>query len=162
MVLPAAVNFGFVSLNASNHPIGFPARNVLLISDGQTPLLVPSLALDDPDVGFQLGIRDPGGLQPAPVTPGVAYQVAPGDAMIIEVRFIPARVGPAETRLVAVTNAGRFETRCWVTAYSDVLRDPPCVLFSARAGSQLPRPHSESHEIEVDGYGSTVASPPGP
>jgi hypothetical protein len=31
--------------------------------------------------------------------------------MVIEVRFIPVGVGPVETRLVATTNAGRFETR---------------------------------------------------
>ena len=110
-ISPAAAYFGMVSLDASNHPIGFPTRNVLLESNGQTPLLIQSLAMDDLALGFTFGIRDPGSVEPQTVTPGVLYQVEPGTFMLIEVRFVPQNLGPVETRLVALTNAGRFETR---------------------------------------------------
>ncbi len=110
-MLPAVVNFGIVGLDASNHPLGFPTRNVLLISNGQTPLLVQSLVLDDPARGFTFGIRDLGRVEPQTMTSGILYQVEPGDTMVIEVRFVPENPGPVETRLVALTNAGRLETR---------------------------------------------------
>lgn len=108
-MVPAEVNFGLVDVDASNYPLGFPTRNVLLVSSGDTPLLIDSLALDDGGVGFSFVIRDPGRLQPEPLTPGVLYQIEEGDAMIIEVRFVPAGVGPVETRLRALTNAGPLE-----------------------------------------------------
>jgi hypothetical protein len=110
-ISPAVAYFGMVSLDASNHPIGFPIRNVLLESNGQTPLLIQSLAMDDLALGFTFGIRDPGSVESQTVTPGVLYQVEPGTFMLIEVRFVPQNLGPVETRLVALTNAGRFETR---------------------------------------------------
>jgi hypothetical protein len=69
------------------------------------------LDLDDPALGFSFGIRDPGSLEPELVTPGALYQIAEADMMIVEVRFVPVGVGPVETNLVALTNAGRLEVR---------------------------------------------------
>jgi hypothetical protein len=112
-VLPTLIDFGFVHLHASNDPqsrLGFPTRNVLLISDGQTPLLIRSLGLDDDALGFSFGIRDPG-LQPEPLALDVPYQIDAGGAMVIEVQFVPVVLGLVETQLVALTNSGRLETR---------------------------------------------------
>lgn len=43
--------------------------------------------------------------------PGVLCQIQERDAMVAEVRFVPVGVGPVETKLVALTNAGRLEVR---------------------------------------------------
>lgn len=109
-LLPEVINFGFVNIHASNHPLGFPARNALITSVGQTPLLIQSLELENPNLGFSFGLLEP---PPAGTiaTPGVLYSIDPGNSMTIQIRFVPAGVGPVETKLVARTNAGRLELR---------------------------------------------------
>lgn len=98
---PSMINFGNVDVHASNRPSGFPLppRNAIIESTGQTPLIIQSLALEDPNLGFGFS----GGAQ---------YQIEPGDSMIIhQIRFIPQDLGPVETKLIARTNAGELEIR---------------------------------------------------
>jgi hypothetical protein len=109
-VLPEVIHFGFVDFQTSNHPLGFPVRNGFLGSNGQTPLLIESLSLTDPAIGFSFTV-----VQAPPfdglLAPGVLYQVGPGHFLDFQVRFVPVVPGPVETTLVAETNVGRFEVR---------------------------------------------------
>lgn len=84
------------------------------VADGSSPNSVPLIE-------FSVRTLRPGSvpvvreveviLGPARVTPGVLYQIQERDAMVVEVRFVPVGVGPVETKLVALTNAGRLEVR---------------------------------------------------
>jgi hypothetical protein len=93
---------------------------VLLLSSGQTPLLVNSISLEDESVGFSWGIVQgaPSGGQMS--APGIRYQVDPGGVMVIEIAFptpgtpghvTPQPVGLRQTRLLVETNAGTLQVQ---------------------------------------------------
>jgi hypothetical protein len=109
-VLPATLNFGQLSIDPGNRPYGSSARNVLVVSDGATPLRIHSISLENRTIGFSFGIRDEPGL-PDVVVPGDPYQIEPGASLTIEVRFDPPIPGEAQTSLHLETNAGPFDVR---------------------------------------------------
>jgi hypothetical protein len=109
-MLPSVINFGSLSVIPGNRPYGSSRRNVLVISDGSTPLLAQSPTLSSPIQSITVGIRDPG-RRPDVLTPGAPYQIEPGGSLTIDIHFDPTTIGVIETNLMVETNAGRLETR---------------------------------------------------
>jgi hypothetical protein len=112
-VLPATIDFGFVDIHTSNHPLGFPKRNALIVSTGSTPLLIQSLALVDDTLGFISHVTDVPPQDANLVGGSQIYQLNPGEALTIQITFYPTTVGSVQTMLIAETNAGPIALSLW-------------------------------------------------
>ena len=130
-VLPDHIRFGQVPHTPdASHP---PARHILVVSNGTTPLLVTNISISDPKSGFEVGQIEAPADADSPWAPAnqMLYQIDSGGEMTIEVRLTPQRNGPAEASLVVDTNVGLFSVR--LTALADDLKVDPLthpILFS--------------------------------
>ncbi len=84
--IPDPTNFGNVRVGTS------PVRDALIASDGQSPVIVSQVGLQDATLGFRL------------LNPFGGFQLSPGESRLISIEFAPGESGRVQTRLFAMTN----------------------------------------------------------
>jgi hypothetical protein len=96
------INFGQVELVPPGDVPAFAMRNALIVSAGQTPLVV-TFRVEDQDLGFKIFGWEGADLE-VPVNGMTGWQLNPGHSMIIHLSFIPVREGPVNTNFIVETN----------------------------------------------------------